>query len=86
MSVIERELDCNTVWLHFDDEPETREDLESLLSTRSSDAQLYYCGPPGFMAAVDRATAHWPERTVHFGFSAAGTRRCATRTFHDHPS
>ncbi|OWK19184.1 hypothetical protein AJ88_43670 [Mesorhizobium amorphae CCBAU 01583] len=37
-----------------------------MLSTRSSDAQLYYCGPPGFMAAVDRATAHWPEGTVHF--------------------
>lgn len=66
LSVIERELDPSTVWLHVDDEPETRQDLESLLSTRSSDAQLYYCGPPGFMAAVDRASPHWPEGTVHF--------------------
>ncbi|MBM2712969.1 oxidoreductase, partial [Mesorhizobium caraganae] len=41
LSVIEQELDRSTVWLHFDDEPETRQDLESLLSTRSSDAQLY---------------------------------------------
>ncbi|WP_192258387.1 ferredoxin reductase, partial [Mesorhizobium caraganae] len=32
LSVIEQELDRSTVWLHFDDEPETRQDLESLLS------------------------------------------------------
>ncbi|WP_246501504.1 flavin reductase family protein, partial [Mesorhizobium caraganae] len=56
----------SAVWLHFDDEPETRQDLESLLSTPSPDAKLYYCGPPGFMAAVERASAHWSEGTVHF--------------------
>ncbi|MFB9981351.1 PDR/VanB family oxidoreductase [Mesorhizobium kowhaii] len=66
LSVTEQALDASNVGLHFDDEPETRQDLESLLSRRSADAQLYYCGPPGFMAAVDRAAAHWPDGTVHF--------------------
>ncbi|SEE71538.1 vanillate O-demethylase ferredoxin subunit [Rhizobiales bacterium GAS191] len=66
LSVIERELNCSTVWLHFDDEPETRQDLDCLLSTPSFEAQLYYCGPPGFMAAVDRAAAHWPKGYVRF--------------------
>ncbi|MFK0689111.1 PDR/VanB family oxidoreductase [Mesorhizobium sp. IMUNJ 23033] len=66
LSDIESALDPANVRLHFDDEPETRQDLQTLLSTRSSDAQLYYCGPPGFMAAVDRASAHWPQDTVHF--------------------
>ena len=37
-----------------------------MLSTLSSDPQLYYCGPPSFMAAVDGASAHWPAGTVHF--------------------
>ncbi|SDR63729.1 vanillate O-demethylase ferredoxin subunit [Rhizobiales bacterium GAS113] len=66
LSVIERELERRNVRLHFDDEPETRQDLASLLSTRSFEAQLYYCGPPGFMAAVDRVAAHWPKGYVHF--------------------
>ncbi|RJT41474.1 oxidoreductase [Mesorhizobium waimense] len=66
LSVTEQALDASNVRLHFDDEPETRQDLESLLAGRSADAQLYYCGPPGFMAAVDRAAAHWPDGTVHF--------------------
>jgi len=65
-SVVESVLDPANVRLHFDDEPETRLDLQNLLSTLSSDKQLYYCGPPGFMAAVDRASAHWPAGTVHF--------------------
>ncbi|WP_245277990.1 PDR/VanB family oxidoreductase [Rhizobium leguminosarum] len=51
---------------HFDDQVETQQDIEGLLSTRPGEAQLYYCGPPGFMAAIARASQHWPDGTVHF--------------------
>lgn len=66
LAVIEQAIDRDKLRLHFDDEPETRQDIEALLSTRQSDAQVYYCGPPGFMAAIARATEHWPEGSVHF--------------------
>ena len=59
-------LPATSVTLHFDDEVETRQDITSLLTERPEGAQLYYCGPAGFMAAVAGAAAHWPEGTVHF--------------------
>ena len=31
---------------------------------------VYYCGPAGMMAAAAAASAHWPERNVHFEFFA----------------
>ncbi|WSH04224.1 iron-sulfur cluster-binding domain-containing protein (plasmid) [Rhizobium ruizarguesonis] len=64
--MIEQAIDGSKLRLHFDDEPETRQDIEALLSARQSDAQVYYCGPPGFMAAIARATVTWPEGLVHF--------------------
>jgi vanillate O-demethylase ferredoxin subunit len=66
LSAIERELAAARVRLHFDDAPATRRDLAALLSERPADAQLYHCGPPGFMAAVERAASSWPTGTVHF--------------------
>ncbi|MBP2444153.1 PDR/VanB family oxidoreductase [Rhizobium leguminosarum] len=66
LAVIEQVVDRSKLRLHFDDDPETRQDIEALLSTRPSDAQVYYCGPPGFMAAIARASEHWPEGSVHF--------------------
>jgi vanillate O-demethylase ferredoxin subunit len=64
--VIHDDLPLGNVQLHFDDEPETRKDIAALLADRPAEARIYYCGPPGFMAAVGRATEHWPEGTVHF--------------------
>jgi vanillate O-demethylase ferredoxin subunit len=66
LPMIEGHLLGGNVRLHFDDEPETREDIATLLAVRPAEAQIYYCGPPGFMAAVGRAAEHWPEGTVHF--------------------
>ncbi|RWX09292.1 oxidoreductase [Rhizobium hidalgonense] len=66
LDVIEQTLDRNKLRLHFDDEPETRQDIEALVSARQSDSQVYYCGPPGFMAAIARTTENWPEGSVHF--------------------
>ncbi|MCF3641995.1 PDR/VanB family oxidoreductase [Rhizobium sp. TRM95111] len=59
-------IGAESLRLHFDDQVETRQDIEGLLSTRPGEAQLYYCGPPGFMAAIARASEHWPDGTVHF--------------------
>lgn len=63
---IERDFDRGSVFFHFDDEPATRADLTILLAARRGDEQLYYCGPPGFMAAVGKAGSHWPGDAVHF--------------------
>ncbi|APG93065.1 PDR/VanB family oxidoreductase [Sinorhizobium americanum] len=66
LSMIEQDLDETSVRLHFDDEAETRADLGAFLSKQPPNAEAYYCGPPGFMAAVSRATEHWLEDSVHF--------------------
>lgn len=40
-------------------------DLATALRDVAPGAQLYYCGPAGFMAACAQASAHWPEGSVH---------------------
>jgi ferredoxin-NADP reductase len=40
-------------------------DLSSLFSECPPGAQVYYCGPAGFMDACARALEHWPEASVH---------------------
>lgn len=59
------------VRLAFDDEPETRLDLDEVLATPAPDRRLYVCGPGGFMSFVtDGATARgWAAsqiRKEHF--------------------
>lgn len=66
LAEIGQALDPRAVEYHFDDEPDTRVDLGALLAARQAGEQLYYCGPPGFMAAVGQASTHWPEEAVHF--------------------
>ncbi|ESX08504.1 MULTISPECIES: PDR/VanB family oxidoreductase [unclassified Mesorhizobium] len=66
LAAIGSDLPGGNVRIHFDDEPQTRQNIAALLANRSDDAQTYYCGPPGFMAVVGRAAQHWPEGTVHF--------------------
>ncbi|MGG7539881.1 PDR/VanB family oxidoreductase [Rhizobium sp. 12,4] len=66
LGTLEKIIGSESLRLHFDDQVETREDIDSLLLARPGGAQLYYCGPPGFMAAVGQASGHWPDGTVHF--------------------
>jgi ferredoxin-NADP reductase len=40
-------------------------DIQTLLREPAAGTHLYYCGPAGFMAACERASAHWPTGTVH---------------------
>ncbi len=41
-------------------------DLDAILCEPEPGEHLYYCGPTGLMDAIDAASAHWPEGTVHF--------------------
>ena len=51
--------------------PEKGLDIAGLLQRCEPGTHLYYCGPPGFMAACKRATSHWPDGTVHFEYFTA---------------
>jgi len=57
---------------HYDGgDPSRGLDIESLLKTPEPGTHLYYCGPPGFMKAVEKFSSHWPDGTVHFEFFSA---------------
>lgn len=54
------------VVMHYDGgNPANGLDLTKVLHPYEHGWQLYYCGPPGFMAACARACAHWPTDAVH---------------------
>jgi len=40
-------------------------DIRANLRDHSAGTHLYYCGPPGLMAAAAEATTEWPAGTVH---------------------
>lgn len=69
---------------HFDDRPETRLDVAALLATPDERANLYVCGPDGFMNHV-LGTARalgWPEARLHSErFSAAVTQSAEDAAF-----
>jgi ferredoxin-NADP reductase len=51
---------------HYDGgDPARGLDIGALLAPYRPGAQLYFCGPIGFMRAVAAATAHWPAAAVH---------------------
>ena len=50
---------------HDGSDPARGLDIAALLRERPPGTHLYYCGPPGLMAAAAAASAHWPEGTVH---------------------
>jgi ferredoxin-NADP reductase len=50
---------------HDGGDPARSLDLAALLRERPPGTHLYYCGPPGLMAAAAAACAHWPEGSVH---------------------
>lgn len=63
---------------HDGGDPAKGLDLEELLREHPPGTHLYYCGPPGFMAAVARAACGWPKACVHFEhFAAPSTREPA---------
>ena len=57
------------VILHHDDGyAEKGLDIKALLKGHTAGTHLYYCGPPGFMRAAEKFSAHWPDDTVHFEY------------------
>lgn len=54
------------VIMHYDGgNPANGLDIARVLTPYERGWQLYYCGPPGFMAACARASVHWPADAVH---------------------
>lgn len=65
-SFLEQEKWHDHVFVHHDGgNPANGLDIAQLLAQRSEDCHLYFCGPPGFMRAVQAACAHWPSEAVH---------------------
>lgn len=64
---------ADQVSLHFDDRPETRLDTLTVLADPDADAQVYVCGPSGFMQHIlDTAHAQgWPEHQLHREYFSA---------------
>ncbi len=55
------------VHVHHDGgNPEQGLDIAALVSTYEPGTHIYFCGPPGFMAALKRSLGAWPPHTVHF--------------------
>lgn len=50
---------------HDGGDPARGLDLRAILREPPPGTHLYYCGPPGFMAAAGSASAHWPGGSVH---------------------
>ena len=62
------------VTLHYDGGvPANGLDIGALLREPHEGTHLYYCGPPGFMGACERASTHWPSGTVHCEHFAASS-------------
>lgn len=54
------------VTLHHDDgDPARSFDFQQVLARQQPGAHLYYCGPSGFMSAVEGACLHWLPESVH---------------------
>jgi len=55
-------------------------DIAALLKARPEGAHLYYCGPNGFMRAVESAASHWPADSVHCEYFGAAPTSVAPGT------
>ena len=57
------------VAVHWDGgDPGSGLNIATTLQPYQEGTHLYYCGPPGFMAAVATASSHWPAETTHREF------------------
>lgn len=75
---------CNgeSVVIHHDNgDPDRGLNFAEILADHIPRTHLYYCGPPGLMAAIAEACVHWPADAVHFEhFSRQPQARHETRS------
>lgn len=65
-------IEAGRVTLHHDGgNPERGLDIAALLARHEPGRHVYFCGPPGFMAAVQKAVADWPEDHCHSEYFVA---------------
>jgi len=66
---LQRDIEGGNVVLHHDfGDPSQGLNLIELLSRQTPATHLYYCGPPGFMAAAARASVNWKRENVHYEY------------------
>lgn len=64
---------CDKVKFHFDDGGgEQLLDIPSLVGSPSAGANLYVCGPQGFMDAVIDAASNWDPSAIHREYFSVG--------------
>jgi ferredoxin-NADP reductase len=56
---------------HDGGDPRRGLDIETLVSKYEPGTHIYFCGPPGFMAALKRSLGAWPPHAVHFEYFSA---------------
>jgi ferredoxin-NADP reductase len=67
-----RQFKCGRAIAHYDrGVPSAGLSIADLLRVPEPGTHLYYCGPAGLMSAIARASAHWPQGTVHCEYFAA---------------
>ena len=65
------DLEAAGAKFYFDGgDPRNGLDIAGLLRECVDGTHVYFCGPPGFMAACAAATAHWPKERVHSEYFA----------------
>lgn len=59
-------VDAGLATIYHDDGQGCKLDLTTAFRHFNDSDHLYYCGPNGFMNAVQQATKHWPKGHIHF--------------------
>lgn len=65
---------ASKVTIHHDEgNPAMQFDVAALLREVQPESHIYCCGPAGLMAAVKKASSHWPSDLVHFEYFSNAT-------------
>ena len=67
-------VDAGLATIYYDEGQECKLNFSTEFRDFEVGDHLYYCGPNGFMNAMQRATAHWPRGQVHFERFGAAER------------
>jgi vanillate monooxygenase ferredoxin subunit len=71
MADVKEAFGATAIMHHDGGDPTKGVKLADVLKNRPEGAHLYICGPTGLLEAARKASAHWPDETVHFEHFAA---------------